>query len=314
MLVYLQSNYSYPDLLRQTPGEKGEWDDLKFTTSDIAQSDLIVVFNHPIRDIKMRCRKGGKILITQEPPYEAKKFLTGHFKYYDKIISAFSGEQKDKIFSIPAGLPWHVNKTYDELKALRPGQKADRISWVTSNQNKCEEHQVRLDFVDFLKSKNVDFDLFGRGFQPIADKFDGIFPYKYSIAAENYISDDYFTEKIIDPFLSYTMPIYYGCRNIEKYFPKEAMIIVDLRKQEEAYHIIMKAIENKAWEKNLDAITAARNLVLDKYQFFPMIRQFINMNCKDVHTAPFENVFLAQDGLTKVERLKRKLKYRFLKS
>ena len=41
---------------------------------------------------------------------------------------------------------------------------------------------------------------------------------KFSIAIENYSSENYLTEKVLDCFLSKTIPIYYGCPNIGEFF------------------------------------------------------------------------------------------------
>ncbi|MBK9590965.1 MAG: hypothetical protein IPO32_05465 [Crocinitomicaceae bacterium] len=79
---------------------------------------------------------------------------------------------------------------------------------------------MRLEFIDYLKENSFDFDLFGRGFNPIEGKLEGLAEFKYSIAIENYSGPDYWTEKIQDAYLSWCMPIYYGCPNLEKYFKK----------------------------------------------------------------------------------------------
>tara|TARA_A100001201_G_scaffold3086_1_gene7316 strand:+ start:2281 stop:3060 length:780 start_codon:yes stop_codon:yes gene_type:complete len=42
--------------------------------------------------------------------------------------------------------------------------------------------------------------------------------YNYHIAMENSRHENYFTEKLIDCFLTKTIPIYYGCPNISDYF------------------------------------------------------------------------------------------------
>ena len=117
-------------------------------------------------------------------------------------------------------------------------------------------------FLERISGK-VEFDLFGRGFTPLADKWDGLAPYRYSIAVENYRGPDYWTEKIADCFLSWTMPIYYGCTNITDYFPPEAMVLIDIDDIEEAVDKIREAIAQDLWRKNLDAIEYARKLVLE---------------------------------------------------
>ncbi|MBK6951984.1 MAG: hypothetical protein IPH24_08025 [Crocinitomicaceae bacterium] len=123
------------------------------------------------------------------------------------------------------------------------------VSWITSNNNMFSGHEVRLSFIEFLRLEKFEFDLYGRGFNPIDDKFQGLKNYKYSIAAENYSADDYWTEKIQDCFLSWCMPIYYGCTNLEKYFPKESYIQVDLNDRKGSLQIIKEAIKNDLWSK-----------------------------------------------------------------
>jgi hypothetical protein len=52
--------------------------------------------------------------------------------------------------------------------------------------------------------------------------------YKYSFAIENFHNEYYWSEKIADCFLAWTMPIYYGCEYINNFFPLEAMIRIDI--------------------------------------------------------------------------------------
>lgn len=311
MLVYIHRNYSYPNLLRQTPNCSGEWEGIKFTFDNVEKADYIVVLNHPLEDIRMTCLKEGKFLIVQEPPYPENNYFKLHFRFYDKIIAGFSGPH---IINTQASLPWHVNKNYDELVALTEDKlinKKDIVSWVTSNNNLFPAHQTRLNFVDFLKRNGFPFDLFGRGFAPINDKFDAIFPYKYTIAAENYIGDNYFTEKILDAFLSWTMPIYYGSGNITNYFPAESMIQINLNNTEESLEKIKEAIANKLWDKNIEAIRYSRELVLKKYQLFPFVHELIKNNSIITNSSIYEKVFLPKSGLTKMESIKKKIKGAF---
>jgi hypothetical protein len=53
----------------------------------------------------------------------------------------------------------------------------------------------------------------------------------FHIAVENTYHENYFTEKIIDVFLTNTIPLYWGCPNIENYFNKEGIIIFDNEKE-----------------------------------------------------------------------------------
>jgi hypothetical protein len=307
MLVYLQRNYDFPDLFRQTPGNSGKWEDLEFTFDQPSSCDYMVVLNHPRKNISVQCRKGGKILIIQEPPYKENDYFRMYFPYFDHIISGFDKKYSDKILNCQASLPWHIGKSYDELSEMECTGigKKDKVSWITSNNNIFPQHKVRLDFIEYMKKKGYDFDLFGRGFNPIADKFEGISPYKYTIAAENYIGRNYFTEKISDAYLSWSMPVYSGCPNITDYFPAESLIQIDLNSPVEAFEKIQHAVENKLWDKNIDAIRHARELVLNKYQLFPAISEIIKSH--ELQNK-FERIYIPADGLTRYEKLKKNIK------
>lgn len=307
MLIYLERNYDFPDLFRQTPQNSGTWADLRFTLDNPTECDYVVVLNHPKKDIHVKCRKNGRLLIIQEPPYKENDYFKMYFPFFDTIVCGFDKKYSSGIQNTQASLPWHIGKTYDELTILKHNEiiKKDKVSWITSNNNIFPQHKVRLDFIDYLKKKEYDFDLFGRGFSPIADKFDAIHPYKYAIAAENYIGSNYFTEKIVDAYLSWTMPIYSGSPDITKYFPAESLIQINLSSPEEAFEKIKDAVENKLWDKNIEAIRHARELILNKYQLFPAISDIIS---KAEQQKTYQKIFIPADGLTKFEKFKKGVK------
>ena len=102
----------------------------------------------------------------------------------------------------------------------------------------------------------------------MADKWEGLVNYKYSLIIENYSGPDYWSEKLADCLLSWTLPIYYGCTNIEKYFPKNAIVSIDISDRNVGDKIA-RIISNNYWEKQVKLIGLAREMILDKYQFFP---------------------------------------------
>jgi hypothetical protein len=199
------------------------------------------------------------------------------FPYFGSVFTQFMSTQNDhfQFQHIQTALPWHLLKSYDELKKLGPGGKENTLSTVTSYRYQLSGHQKRIDFITYLKKKGLHIDHYGKGFRFLENKLNGLYNYKYSIAVENSFFEHYWTEKIADCFLSWTMPIYAGCPNIERYFPLEAMILIDLDDFQLSREIIEDAIFNKTWKKNLDAIATARELVLDQYQFFPFITRLI---------------------------------------
>ncbi len=278
ILVRIDKDWEYPYIFRQIPNQGNKWGGITFTTEKVRDCDFLIVFNRLKKKIKINCPEGNKWLFIQEPPVSTYEWLKNSYKYFDRVYTFGEDKVTNNQISSQTALPWHINKTYDELVSLKVDDienKKDKISWVTSNSLTKPGHKLRMDFKDFLLSKNVELDLFGRGFNPIDDKFDGIAPYKYSLAIENHSVNDYWTEKISDCFLSWTMPIYYGCKNITEYFPKESMILIDPNNKEESLEKIYDSINNNLWEKNIDYIKKARELVLNKYQIFPWLSNLI---------------------------------------
>lgn len=77
----------------------------------------------------------------------------------------------------------------------------------------------------YLDASSYKFvHLYGRSTNPISSKLEALQPYYFSIAMENSSKDYYFTEKIIDCFLTQTIPIYFGCPSIGDYFDKRGIL------------------------------------------------------------------------------------------
>jgi len=87
----------------------------------------------------------------------------------------------------------------------------------------------RLNFIEEL-NKYKEVDMAGRYKNnvggPIKDKIEFFKDYKFSIAMENTNGDGYASEKIIDSFVSGTIPIYYGSYMIEEYINPKSFILI----------------------------------------------------------------------------------------
>lgn len=101
------------------------------------------------------------------------------------------------------------------------------VSFITSNKSITDFHRFRINCVNFLADNHMKVDLFGVGFNEVRDKLVGLKDYSFSIAIENGSHKNYFTEKILDCFLTGTIPIYKGCPNIEQFFDIRGIIIFE---------------------------------------------------------------------------------------
>jgi hypothetical protein len=258
--------------MRQTPGHSGGWEGISFTLDPVERCDYVIVLNHARagETISVSCPPHNVWAIIQEPPNEILKPMHLGIDIYHRIYTPGAQVHGKRYIQGQTGLPWHVGRDYDFLVSCAVPQKSKNLSWITSSLSNWEGHRTRLDFLERIKGK-LEFDLFGRGFLPIADKWDGLAPYRYSLAIENFCNEHYWSEKIADCFLSWTMPVYYGCSRISEYFPRESMVLININNPMDAIKRIKEAFASDRWTKNLDAIAAARQLVLKRYQLFPLI-------------------------------------------
>jgi hypothetical protein len=101
--------------------------------------------------------------------------------------------------------------------------KSKLVSMIASNKRMCSEHLYRQ---EVIKKFSGQCDHFGRGFNEIKNKEDGLKDYCFSFALENATYPNMFTEKITDCFMTGTIPIYYGIKNIGDYFNTDGIIIL----------------------------------------------------------------------------------------
>ena len=268
--VGIYRGHDHPDINRQIPGHKSIWGNVRFLIDDITEPcEVLVVLNSFRRELNVECGEVWQII--QEPPIDLFPWIFEGKQNFDRIYSPLcSGNSFSRCRLSHGALPWHIEKSYDELKGLLPKEKKKELSWITSDKAIFEGHKDRMDFLKKLQNSGIDFDLYGRGFTTIPDKYSGLKDYKYSLAIENYSGPHYWTEKIADCFLSWTMPIYSGCTNLADYFPKESFVEIDLR-DSNVFDKIKEVIKSNVYFENRDAIKEARRLVLDEYQLFPFI-------------------------------------------
>ena len=278
MLVRIAKDWDWPDLLRQTPGGKGIWDGVRFTTDDVEECDALVVLNNRMKqDVHARCPQGRVWALMQEP--YAKGFtdwmVEGH-DAFDRVYTNYLPSSDPKYIASQPALPWHVNRTFDELtNCALPGKSRD-LSWIVGNFHDLPGHMKRGVFLRAVQTdKSLNIGLYGRAINFIEDKWDGLAPYRYSIAAENTSWPDYWTEKIADCFLTWTVPFYHGCENLEKYFPADSFIRIELDKPEEAIGIIKRYLREDDWSRRLPALEEARRRVLYEYQIFPVLTRLL---------------------------------------
>jgi hypothetical protein len=287
------SNDAFPcwPLIRQTPHSSGKWGNCCFIINQALQEcDYWVVYGALNKIETAVCPPENTILVTTEPP-SVQKYHSQFVKQFAAVITCHTGLDHSKVIHAQQGLPWHIGKVrkaskefefskryeYDELQKMESFPKRKELSVIASNMQITEGHRQRLRFVQQLAAHfGPRMEVFGRGIREVGDKWEAIAPYQYHIVIENSSFPDYWTEKLADTYLAGAYPLYYGCPNLERYFNQDAFTDIDINDVERSITIIEQCIKGDRYEKADYQIREARHLILDKYNLFPMLAEYIN--------------------------------------
>lgn len=207
--------------------------------------------------------------------WEKFKFSTGYT--YDNFIHVVTN-------------PQFIDKDYDFLSKLEYNSHKKNFSAIISNKNYGPGYKLRRNLLIKMSKKYPRLcDIYGAGWsnelgisykgsldgyhkESKSDntKFKGLIDYKYSLCIENCSRENYFSEKITDAILCWTIPIYYGCTNIAKYFPKDSYYEVNIN-EDDCIDKIKEIIDKPITEKNILALKEARDLILNKYNIWSII-------------------------------------------
>jgi hypothetical protein len=283
MKVGLYRKVRFPDLLRQTPGGKGVWDGIEFSENLNQPLDALLVFNHVHADVVVCCPRDRVWCVMQEPYHRGMSdWMVEDLGQFSRVLSPIRPDYLPDTTTHHLGqgcLPWFIDKGYDILIEGGVPHKTNDLSFISSNRCYLPGHRRRLDFMSWLHNEgSVACDFYGRGIRKIEDKWDALAPYRYSIVVENTVAPHYWTEKLADSFLALTLPFYFGCPNVDEYFPEGAVIMIDITKPAAAMHKIHAAIAKGEWEKRLPLLIEARARILTEYQLFAYVAKMLKQN------------------------------------
>lgn len=101
----------------------------------------------------------------------------------------------------------------------RVEKRGDAIaSIVASPKRTADGHKLRHDVIRQARALGLSVDAYGPEYQPLEHKAEALLPYRYTIAIENANTGLWFTEAVVDAFLSFTLPIYWGSKEALSYW------------------------------------------------------------------------------------------------
>ena len=225
-------------------------------------------FSQPIDNSKINCA-----WIIEPPVINGENYINivrnkNNFKYIFSYIRNLENQIDNFVF-VPHGGTWLKD---DEFSVY---EKSKIVSCIFSWKNWNPYHNMRFRVFDrFKDTQLVDFYGSGCG-KDLEFKIDGLKDYMFSIVIENSIESDYFTEKLLDCFLSGTIPIYVGTKNTENYFDTNGIIYFN---GDEDLPEIINKLSKEFYLSKLDSVK--KNFELAKSYIHPekLIEKFLSDN------------------------------------
>lgn len=290
--IYIPGPFSIP-IWRQFPDSKRcIWGNCEFYFEEPKEYDYLVVWGLE-KELPTLCPKEKRLCFLGEPPYVKRypKAFREQFGYVfgcqPKMINKGLMRRLMPTLAWMAGCKIGANvfkddpdtfMSYQDFKHYEAKEsRLDKVCFITSNKKFTKGHRDRVNFANKILKNHIDFiDVYGNGYNPVDDKLEVMSKYKYVLAIENGQCMDYWTEKLADSYLVGCYPIYYGCPNISDYFKQDSMLKVDIRDYEKTISAIKKIIDQDLFSASKEAVSVARNLVLDKYNMFNLIANEVN--------------------------------------
>ncbi len=274
-------------LARQTPSGALRWGDAEFAINPAGGAfDGCVVFDGLLRETAIECPADRTVFIAGEPP-SIKLYHTAFLEQFAAVVTCHSDTPHRRKIHTQQGYPWHIgiarrpggpvaSQDYDGFIAAGMPTKSKLISVIVSDKAVTPGHAYRRAFVARLQQHfGAAIDVFGRGIRAIEDKADGILPYRYHVALENSQFPDYWTEKLADAFLGFAHPLYWGCPNLERYFPAQSFTALNIHDPAQAIATIEQAIAERRFEQSREAVAEARKRVLDSDNLFALAGELV---------------------------------------
>lgn len=193
-----------------------EWDVNPITIND---GDIVFFTEHDLhRVIEYKDKNIKKIgWLLESPAIINQNKIFDYLDYFDEVYTCREDflNLNSKFKFLPVWCTWikeNDRKIYEKNKM---------ISIISSYKRQTKGHRLRHVIISLFGDQ---MDVYGSGYRPIDDKLIGLKDYRFSIVIENTDENFYFTEKLLDCFVTGTVPIYWGCPSIGKFFDEKGIL------------------------------------------------------------------------------------------
>lgn len=199
-------------------------------SSNYNNDDLVVWTDNNLTNRQSRSKESKNIAWLVESPGVIPGQTNWLLENGDKFDSIWTHDDRvlkkwNHAILLPIGGCW----LKDEEKSIYP--KTKNFSIIASGKTYLSGHKLRHSII-LGSGKNID--VWGSAQGPhlhLQEKIYGLKDYRYHFAIENCISGYYFSEKLIDAFMTGCIPIYWGTQYIDQFFNIDGMIIFNELKE-----------------------------------------------------------------------------------
>ena len=253
----------------------------RFLQSEVELKDKpITIFNDYVPSIEELQLNPYSILILNEPNelFNLHTFAIQNQHAFSCILT-WSKEVLDScsnaiLFPFGMSFLWEQPEFFTSIKSE---DKELKVFFVCGNKQMVEGHKFRhkvYEQKDKLELENTWIYTC-----PSEEKLAHFKDSMFHVAVENVQKENFFTEKVIDAFLTRTVPIYRGCLNLENYFNMDG--VITFQTEDELVQIVNSLTEEdyikrkQAMEDNYELAIYWKDYYI---RLVDVLKQLVNLN------------------------------------
>jgi hypothetical protein len=253
----------------------------RFLQSEAGLKDKpITIFNDYVPSVEELQINPYNILILNEPNelFNLHTFAIQNQHVFSCILT-WSQEVLDSCsnaFLFPFGMSflWEQPEFFENIKLE---DKKLKVFFVCGNKQMVEGHKFRHKVYE--QKDKITIPSTWIYTCPSEEKLEHFKDSMFHVAVENVKKENFFTEKIIDAFLTRTVPVYRGCTNLDQFFDMDGVITFDT---EDELVQILNSLTEEDYLKRKEAIETNYKLAFywkDYYiRLVDVLQQLVDLN------------------------------------
>jgi hypothetical protein len=252
----------------------------KYVKNDPILTDKnISIFSDCIPTLDELAINEVNILIIQEPNeyFGLHDWAVKNNQYFSCILT-WSEEILNKCENamlLPFGTTFLHSK--DKYKELSTMDKNLEISYICGPKKLIDGHFLRHKIYEM--GSEIKMEKKWIYSCPMEEKYKCFESSMFHLCIENSARKDYFTEKIVDAFITRTIPIYWGCTNITDYFDPRGFFIIN---SEEEFLSLINSLTEDDYNSRLEYVEKNYEIGIYYAHYFnrvnDVLKQIITLN------------------------------------